>query len=63
MLLLFRQHKGHSAESSSSEEETDAEMEEEEEEEEGSVPDDVLIKKTDPKDWVLLIEGDRNRRP
>ena len=34
-----------------------------EEEEEGSVPDDVLIKKTDPKDWVLLIEGDRNRRP
>ena len=53
LLLLFHQD-------SSSSEEGEGE---EKEEEEGSVPDDVLIEKTDPKDWVLLTEGDRKRRP
>ena len=66
LLLLFRQDTSSLKEETDKEEEEESEEETaaaEEEEEEGSIPDDVLIEKSDPKDWVLLTEGDRKRRP
>ena len=65
-LLLFHQSRGHASSSSSSsseEEEEEATEETTDSVDDGSVPDDVLVEKTDPKDLVLLTEGDKKKRP